>query len=60
MAIRSDRKRRATNANTCRDAPIQPLGIIDQAHERPLLGRRRQQAQHGKSHHEVIRGSAIL
>jgi hypothetical protein len=39
--------------------PIQPLGIIDQAHVRPFLGRRRQQAQHGKRHQEVIRGAAI-
>lgn len=34
---------------------IEPLGILDQAQQRPVLGRGGQQAEHGQSHEEPLR-----
>ena len=43
-----------------RRGPIEPLHIVDQAHERLRLGRLGQQAQDRQGDEEAIRGSAVL
>ena len=43
-----------------RRGPIEPLRIVDEAHERSHLGRLGQQAQRRQGHQEAVRGSAIL
>jgi hypothetical protein len=34
---------------------VQPLGVVDDAHQRALLGRRREQAQHGQADEKAVR-----
>ncbi len=60
MAIRSASRRRATKASAWRGSSIEPLRIVDQAHERTLLRRVGEQAQDRERHEEVIRGTAVL
>jgi hypothetical protein len=36
-------------------SPVQPLRIVDQAHQRAVLGHLRQQAEHGQADQETIR-----
>ena len=43
-----------------RGPAVEPLRVVDQAHQRPLLGRLGQQAQHRQADEEVIRGGAVL
>ena len=38
-----------------RRGPVQPLRVIDQADQRPVLGHLRQQAQHSQAHQEPVR-----
>ena len=54
-AIRSANRRRATNASARADALIQPMGVINDSEERPLLGRLGQQAEDRQSDQERIR-----
>ncbi len=40
-----------------RGDPVQPLSIVQQTEQRPLLRRLGQHAEDGQSHHEPVRGS---
>ena len=43
-----------------RGPAIEPLRVVDQAHQRTLLGRLGQEAQHRQGDEEVVRGGALL
>jgi uncharacterized protein YigA (DUF484 family) len=57
-AIRSTTRRRATNASVWRRGAIEPLSIVDGAHQREILGELRQEAQDGQADQEAIRSVA--
>ena len=57
-ATDSASRRRPTNPRTWRGGVIEPLGVVDQAHQRPLGGDLGQQAQHGETDQEPIRSAS--
>ena len=54
-AIGSASSRRATNVSACSEASVEPLGVVDHADERSLLGDVGEQAQHRQPDEEAIR-----
>ena len=53
-ATGSATSRRATNESTWDDASIEPLGVVDQADERSLLSRLRQEPQYGECEEKAV------
>ena len=47
--------RRATNASVSAEVLVQPLRVVDDAQQRPLLGRLGEQAEHGEADQEPVR-----
>jgi hypothetical protein len=43
-----------------RRCPVEPLGVVHHADQRPLLGQAGEQGEDGQAHQEAIRGSAVL